>query len=49
MFLLLVIVLIVLAMGGWGYSRYGYGGLSPVAVILLALIILWYTGHLRLH
>jgi len=35
--------------GGWGYSRYGYAGLSPLAVILIIVAVLWATGHLHFH
>jgi hypothetical protein len=34
--------------GGWGYSRYGYVGFSPLALILIILLVLWLTGNLGL-
>ena len=43
--LLLVLLVVLLAGGGWGYGRYGRAGLSPAALVLLAL---WLTGNLRL-
>jgi hypothetical protein len=48
MLLLLLIVLLILGIGGggWGYSRYGAVGLSPAAVILLILAVLYFTGRL---
>jgi hypothetical protein len=51
MLLILLIVLVVLALGGgsWGYSRYGYAGMSPLGVILLVAVVLWATGHLHIH
>jgi hypothetical protein len=51
MLLTLLIVLLVLSLagGGWGYSRFGYTGLSPAGIILLVLGILWLTGYLRTH
>ena len=49
MLLTILIVLLVLSFvgGGWGYSRYGYAGMSPAGVILLVLAILYFTGHLQ--
>lgn len=47
LFLLLLLVVIALAGGGWGYPRYGYVGLSPVGIVLLVIVVLWLTGHLR--
>jgi hypothetical protein len=48
--LILLIVLAVVALlgGGWGYSRpgYGYWSFSPLAVILVVLLILWLAGVL---
>jgi hypothetical protein len=49
MLTILLIVLLVLALGGgsWGYSRYGAGSWSPAGIIVLILVLLWLTG--RLH
>ena len=49
MLLLLLIVLLVLAVGGggWGYSRYGYAGWSPAGLVVLVLLLLWFTGNLH--
>ena len=51
MLLTILIVLLVLSLvgGGWGYSNWGYAGMSPAGVILLILVILFFTGHLGLH
>jgi hypothetical protein len=48
MLLILLIVVLVLALGGggWGHSRYGYVGWSPAGLILLVLLVLYFTGHL---
>lgn len=47
---LILIILLVLMLGGgfWGYRSYGpyYGG-GWVGIILLVLLILYLTGHLR--
>jgi hypothetical protein len=49
MFIFLIIVLfLALAGGGWGHSRYGYVGWSPAGLILLLLVVLWFTGNLHL-
>lgn len=42
-----VLLILALAGGGYGHSRYGYVGWSPAGLILLVLVILWFTGHLR--
>jgi Protein of unknown function (DUF3309) len=44
---LIVVLLFALGGGGWGHSRYGYAGWSPAGVILLVMVVLWFTG--RLH
>lgn len=49
MLLLFLILMFLLALGGGGYghSRYGYVGWSPAGLILLVLVIFWFTGHLH--
>ncbi|HEY0138029.1 MAG TPA: hypothetical protein VGB85_28280 [Nannocystis sp.] len=49
MLTIILIVLLVLALGGGGvgHSRYGFAGWSPAFLILLVLLVLWYTGHLH--
>ena len=44
---LVVVLLFALGGGGWGHSRYGLAGWSPAGLILLVLVVLWFTG--RLH
>ncbi len=48
MLLTILIVLLVLSLagGGWGYSRYGFTSLSPAGIVLIAVVVLWLTGHL---
>jgi hypothetical protein len=50
MLLMIVVVLLVLSLagGGWGYSRYGYAGWSPAGLVVLIILVLWLTGNLRL-
>jgi hypothetical protein len=47
MLLILLVGLLVLSLagGGWGYSRYGYVGWSPAGVLVVLLVVLWATGH----
>lgn len=49
MLMLILIVLLVLSIGGggWGYSRYGAVGLGPAGLILVLLVVLYFTGYLR--
>ena len=50
MMLVLVIVLILLALGGGGlgYSRYGVvGGITPIGLILVVLLVLYLAGYLH--
>ncbi len=48
MFIILILLLVfAIGGGGWGHSRYGYAGWSPAGVVLLVLMVLWFTG--RLH
>jgi len=48
MLTILLIVLVVLALGGggWGYSRYGAVGFSPLGIVLVILAIMYFTGRL---
>ena len=50
MLTILLILLVILAIGGgaWGYSRFGYAGWSPLGLLLLVVLLLWFTGNLRL-
>jgi hypothetical protein len=44
--LTILVILLVLALvgGGFGHSRFGYAGWSPAGVILLILLVLFFTG-----
>lgn len=44
--LLIVLLVFALAGGGWGYSRYGAVGFSPLGLILVVLLVLYFTGRL---
>ena len=48
LFMILIVLLVVsLAGGGWGHSRYGYAGWSPAGLIVLVFVVLWLTGNLH--
>ena len=49
MLTIILIVLLVLALGGgsFGHSRYGAVGWSPAMLILLVILLMYFTG--RLH
>ncbi|HZK65966.1 MAG TPA: DUF3309 domain-containing protein [Chloroflexota bacterium] len=47
MLLTILLILLVLALvgGGWGYGRYGGVAWSPIGLILLLVLVLWLTGN----
>lgn len=49
MLLTILVVLLVLSLagGGFGHSRFGFAGWSPAGIILLVLVVMFFTG--RLH
>jgi hypothetical protein len=49
MLFIILMVLLVLALGGggWGQSRYGYVGWSPLGIILVVIFVFWFTGNLH--
>jgi hypothetical protein len=44
--LLIILLLVALLGGGLGYGRWGAAGMSPAALIVLVLVLLWLTGRL---
>lgn len=48
MLTILLIVLLVLAIGGggWGYSRFGAAGWSPAGLLVVVLLVLFFMGRL---
>jgi hypothetical protein len=44
--LTILFILLVLALigGGIGHSRFGYAGWSPAGVLLVVLLVLFFTG-----
>lgn len=45
--ILVILLLLSLLGGGWGHSRYGYAGWSPLGLIVLIIVILLLTGNVR--
>ena len=45
--ILIVLLVLALAGGGLGFSRFGVLGMSPAGLILLILLVMWLTGHLH--
>jgi hypothetical protein len=44
--LLIVLLLLAAVFGGWGHSRFGYTGWSPLGIVLVIFLVLWLTGNL---
>ena len=44
--ILIILLLIALLGGGFGYSRFGAGGLGPAAIIGIILVVMLLTGRL---
>lgn len=50
MLTMVLVILLVLAIGGggWGWrAGWGYMGWSPVGIILLICLVLWFTGYIH--
>jgi len=49
MLLLIILALLLFSIGGgiWGQSRVGYAGWSPFGIILVTLVVLYFTGYLH--
>lgn len=43
--ILIIVLLIALLGGGLGYSRFGYAGWSPAALILVVLLVMLLLGR----
>jgi hypothetical protein len=43
--ILIIVLLIALLGGGLGYSRFGYAGWSPAAIILVVLLVMLLLGR----
>jgi hypothetical protein len=47
MLVLFLLLGVALLGGGFGHSRFGYVGWSPAGLLLLAVVILFFTGNLH--
>lgn len=45
--ILVVLVLMALGGGGWGHSRFGAASWSPLGLVVLVLVVLYFTGNLH--
>lgn len=45
--LLIVVLVLALGGGGWGHSRYGAAGWSPAGIVLVLIVLLYFTGNLH--
>jgi hypothetical protein len=48
MIILLVLLVLALGGGGWGHSRYGAASWSPLGIIALVLVVMFFTGNLHI-
>ena len=44
--ILVIVLVLAIAGAGFGHSRFGFAGWSPVGVVLLVVMVLWFTGHM---
>jgi hypothetical protein len=42
--ILIILLIVALLGGGLGYGRYGAVGFSPLALIVVVLLVLWLSG-----
>lgn len=40
----ILLIVLLIGGGGWSGSRYGAMGASPFGLVLLVLVVLWFTG-----
>jgi len=43
--ILLILLVLALVGGGVGHSRYGYAGWSPAGILVVILLVIFFTGH----
>ncbi len=43
--LLIILLLLAVVGGGLGHSRFGYAGWSPAGLLIVILLVLFFTGH----
>jgi len=47
MLILIILVVAALAGGGLGHRRFGYAGWSPAGILVVVLLVLYFTGNLH--
>ncbi len=47
-FIVMLVLLLALGSGGWGYRRYGYVGIAPGLLVLMIFVWIGYAGLLAL-
>ena len=45
MTILLILLVLALLGGGVGHSRFGYAGWSPAGILLVILLVMFFTGR----
>ena len=43
--ILFILLVVALVGGGIGHSRFGYAGWSPAGLLLVVLLVLFFTGN----
>jgi hypothetical protein len=49
MIILFVLLAFALAGGGYGHSRFGYAGWSPAGIVLMILVVMYFTGNMHFN
>ena len=44
--LLIVVLLLALGGGGYGHSRFGAVSWSPLGLVIIIFLVMYFTGHL---
>lgn len=45
--LLVILLIAALGGGGWGHSRYGVASWSPLGIVVVILLVMYFTGNLH--
>ena len=45
--ILIIVLIVAIIFGGFGHTNFGAVGWSPAAIILVILLLLYFTGRLR--
>jgi hypothetical protein len=47
LFILILLLALTLGGGAWGHSRFGYAGWSPAGILVVILLVMWFTGNIH--